>query len=62
MSWVGNAIMTLDWISDDHAFCSDECENTDCWRHPSNIKNKDLPHTFAKFKNTELCELPYKEI
>lgn len=47
-------------MTDDITFCyagfaGEGCDNTNCMRHPSNIINKDIPHSFAMFKDTEDC-------
>lgn len=45
-------------FEDDICFCfdSENCNHTDCWRHDSNIKYKDVPHSYSYFKNTEYCQ------
>lgn len=42
-------------FSDDITFCASECDNEECMRHPSNIKEKEFPHSYALFKGTETC-------
>ena len=43
--------------SDDITFCADKCDRKTCMRHKSNIMHKDIPHSFANFKNTDYCPL-----
>ena len=45
-------------FEDDICFCldSDNCDHTDCRRHDSNIKYKDIHHSYSYFKNTEYCK------
>ena len=45
-----------DWFDDDITFCMSECDNKECYRHPSNIKDRSIPHSFALLKDTDLCE------
>lgn len=47
----------LDWIFDDICWCgnSDECEDTKCYRHFSNRKEKDGFFTCANLKDTDTC-------
>ena len=40
---------------DDITFCLSECKQTDCFRHPSNIQDRTIPHSYAEFKGTETC-------
>ena len=47
---------------DDITFCFDDCNTNECPRHPSNIKYKDIPHSFAYCKGTKLCPLYVKDI
>lgn len=47
-------------MTDDIAFCyagfeGEGCDNTKCMRHPSNIIDKNAPHSFGMLKNTEYC-------
>ena len=42
-------------FSDDITFCVSECDNKSCFRHPSNIKVPDIPHSFAYLEGTEDC-------
>lgn len=49
------------WLGDDITFCMSECGRTDCFRHPSNILVKDIPHSFAMFEGTEYCPKTKKE-
>lgn len=44
-------------ISDDITFCLNDCLNFDCFRHPCNIKDKSIPHSYAYLKETQYCEL-----
>lgn len=48
----------MSWISDDICWCgnSDECENTECYRHTKNRRPEDGNiYTAAYLKNTNLC-------
>lgn len=40
---------------DDITFCMSDCQRTDCLRHPSNIQDRTIPHSYADFKGTETC-------
>lgn len=42
-------------FSDDITFCGSSCSKTDCFRHPSNMKQPEFPHSFAFFKGTDDC-------
>ena len=44
-----------DLFADDITFCASKCDKTDCFRHESNIKQPDFPHSFATFKGTDSC-------
>ena len=45
-------------MSDDITFCASKtCKKKTCFRHPSNISEPRIPHSFADFTNTEDC--PY---
>ena len=47
-------------MTEDITFCQngwEECQVTRCERHPSNIENPQLPHTYAKLYRTEYCPL-----
>lgn len=44
-------------MSDDITFCLDDCTNFDCFRHPKNIVDRLIPHSYSYCKETELC--PY---
>ena len=50
-----------EWISEDMTFCLDKCNYKKCSRHPSNIKHREIPHSYAELKGTELCELIKEE-
>lgn len=43
--------------SDDITFCASTCDDRTCYRHPSNIIHRDIPHSFAPLKNTTHCPL-----
>ena len=45
------------WISDDKTWCSSDCNNIDCHRHPANMLNKQGLHSYADFKGTGECPL-----
>ena len=47
-------------MSQDITFCANTCSNEKCFRHPSNITEKGIPHSFAELKNTPYC--PLKDI
>lgn len=42
-------------FTDDITFCASKCEKTDCFRHQSNIKEPQYPHSFSCFKGTNSC-------
>lgn len=44
--------------SDDITFCASKCGMKNCFRHPSNMIHKNIPHSFALFKETDEC--PFK--
>ena len=43
-------------MSDDITFCGNECDNTKCRRHRSNIQEPQYPHSVAYLEGTEYCE------
>ena len=44
-------------MSDDITFCGNkDCKHKDCFRHWTNIKEPNIPHSFAYFNNTPECE------
>ena len=45
-------------MTDDITFCGSDCNNKKCFRHPSNIQEPRIPHSFAYLKDTDDC--PYK--
>lgn len=45
-----------EWVTDDITFCMSECDYKKCRRHPSNMRNKNIPHSMALLKDTDLCE------
>lgn len=47
---------------DDITFCLSECKQTDCFRHPSNIQDRTIPHSYADFRETETCPEFAKDI
>lgn len=46
---------------DDKTFCLNgwrgECGVSRCERHPDNIRDKGIPHSFSEFYKTEYCPL-----
>lgn len=48
-------------MSDDITFCGSDCDNKKCFRHPSNIREPRIPHSFAYLKDTEYCLRVSKE-
>lgn len=46
---------------DDKTFCltgwRGECGVSRCERHPDNIRDKGIPHSFSEFYKTEYCPL-----
>lgn len=40
---------------DDMTFCLSDCQRTDCYRHPSNIQDRTIPHSYADFTETDTC-------
>lgn len=47
------------WISDDITFCNSKCQRRSCFRHPSNIRLHNIPHSFSDLEGTEYC--PFRE-
>ena len=50
---------------DDITFCwngFEECGLTRCERHPSNISDRSIPHSFAKLYRTEYCPLEMPKV
>ena len=47
---------------DDITFCMSDCQRTDCVRHPSNIQDRTIPHSYADFKRTPDCPEFAKDI
>ena len=46
-------------MSEDITYCyNSKCKNTECKRHPSNIKVHYIPHSFGFFKDCEHWDLP----
>lgn len=43
------------WLTDDRTWCGSKCNITECDRHPSNITDKTVPHSYAMFGDTEIC-------
>lgn len=47
-------------MSDDISFCLDAydipCDKHDCERHPCNIVDRLIPHSYMSFYGTEFCE------
>lgn len=44
-------------MSDDITFCGSECDNKKCFRHPTNIAEPRIPHSFANYKGTDICPI-----
>ena len=44
-------------MSDDMTFCGNDCNNKKCFRHPSNIQEPRIPHSFAYLKGTADCPM-----
>ncbi len=44
------------WIHDDIAWCGSDCDNKDCFRHPSNRRTSG-PYVMGYLRDTELCPL-----
>lgn len=44
--------------TDDICFCLDSklCGDATCFRNPVNIIHKNIPHSFAHLRSTELCQ------
>ena len=42
---------------DDITFCMDDCGVVRCERHPSNIKDRTIPHSYSHFYRSEYCPL-----
>lgn len=49
-------------MSDDITFCMSECYNEDCFRHPSNIIDRLIPHSYSDFNGTEACPMNNKKL
>lgn len=49
-------------LFDDITFCGSDCNNKKCIRHPSNIREPNIPHSFAYLKDTDHCPLKKKEV
>ena len=49
------------YLSEDITFCNSQCERTACFRHPSNIRDKDREHTFSPLKGTAYCEIVLRQ-
>ena len=47
-------------MTDDITFCGSDCNNKKCFRHPSNIREPRIPHSFAYLKDTDDCPLNEK--
>lgn len=45
------------YYSQDITFCSNKCNRKTCERNSCHIRDLGIPHSFANFKETELC--PY---
>lgn len=52
-------------MMDDMTFCLEgwegQCKVTRCERHPNNIRDRTIPHSFANFYQTDLCPLDCRE-
>ena len=42
-------------MSDDITFCMNACEFKGCMRHPGNIQDRSIPHSFSFCKGTDMC-------
>lgn len=42
-------------MTDDITFCASDCHRHGCYRHPSNIRRPELPHSYANFGGTADC-------
>ena len=40
---------------DDITWCAGDCPIQGCFRNPANMNDRDIPHSFAMFKGTEIC-------
>ena len=49
-------------MSDDITFCGSDCNNKKCFRHPSNIREPRIPHSFAYLKDTDDCPMQKQEV
>lgn len=54
---VGKIVGWNIFFQDDITWCSSDCNNTDCYRHPSNMVDKEGLHSFADFKGTDVCPM-----
>lgn len=48
--------------SDDITWCASKCDNKECFRHDSNMRNKIGLHSYAEFKGTDTCPLTKKKM
>lgn len=51
------------WIFDDDiTFCAKtDCTYVQCFRRAANIRQKNIPHSFAMLEGTVVCPLSYTE-
>ncbi len=53
-------------MSDDISFCFDAydipCDKHDCERHPANIQDRTIPHSYMNFYGSDSCELTRKQM
>jgi len=52
---------TFAMFHDDITWCGNECYYTECERNQANMLQKEGLHSYAMFKDTELCPLKEKE-
>lgn len=44
-------------MSDDITFCMSKCNKKKCFRHPSNIREPQYPHSVAYLKGSAYCPM-----
>ena len=53
--------MISEWIHNDICWCISECDNKECFRHPSNRNPEFRIFTAAGLKGSDLCPLIRKD-
>jgi hypothetical protein len=50
-----------EWYHDDITWCGNDCHYTECERNKENMLHKEGIHSYALFKDTEMCPLKEKK-